>query len=71
MLESYPSLLVKQQVETLQVFSGLETNNRYRVIDPDGADVLYVYEESGFMARQLLRTHRHIREGVKALFRLV
>ena len=58
MLESYPSLLVKQQVETLQVFSGLETNNRYRVIDPDGADVLYAYEESGFMARQLLRTHR-------------
>ena len=58
MLESFPSLMVKQQVESLQVFSGLETNNKYRVLDMDGADVLYAYEESGFMARQLMRTHR-------------
>lgn len=58
MLESYPSLMVKQQVESLQVFSGLETNNKYRILDLDGADVAYAYEESGFLARQVLRNHR-------------
>lgn len=58
MLESYPSLMVQQQVEAMQVFSGLETNNRYRILDPDGTEVLYASEQSGFLARQLLRTHR-------------
>lgn len=35
MLESYPSVTVRQQVEPLQVFTGLEAKNRYRIIDPD------------------------------------
>ena len=58
MLEAYPSLLIEQQVEPLQVFTGLETKNRYRIIEPGGSDVLYAYEESGFMGRQFLGTHR-------------
>ena len=58
MLESYPSITVRQQVETLQVFTGIETNNRYRILDPDGTDILFAYEDSGFMARQFLGNHR-------------
>ena len=58
MLESYPSVTVRQQVEPLQVFTGIETNNRYRIVDPDGADILFAYEDSGFMARQFLGNHR-------------
>ena len=58
MLESYPSVTVQQQVEPLQVFTGIETNNRYRIVDPDGADILFAYEDSGFMARQFLGNHR-------------
>ena len=58
MLELYPSLMITQQVESLQVFSGIETGNKYRIVDMDGADVAYAYEESGFLARQVLRNHR-------------
>ena len=58
MLESYPSVTVQQQVEPLQVFTGIETNNRYRIVDPDGTDILFAYEDSGFMVRQFLGNHR-------------
>ena len=58
MLESYESLWVRQQVEMLQVFTGLETQNRYKVLDPQGNDLLYAYEESGFLGRQFLGSHR-------------
>ena len=42
----------------LQVFTGFETKNRYRVLDSNGNDILYAYEESGFMGRQFLGNHR-------------
>ena len=58
MLETYQSLTVRQQMEMLQVFTGLETRNRYKVLDPEGNDTLFAYEESGFMGRQLLGGHR-------------
>ena len=58
MLESYPSVTVRQQVEPLQVFTGLEAKNRYRILDPDGTDILFAYEDSGFIARQFLGNHR-------------
>ena len=58
MLESYESLTVRQQVEPLQVFTGLETENRYKILDPAGDEILFAYEESGFMGRQFLGGHR-------------
>ena len=58
MLQNYESLRVRQQVEMLQVFTGLETENRYRIMDPNGEEVLYAYEESGFIGRMFLRGHR-------------
>ena len=58
MLENYESLTIRQSVEMLQVFIGLETRNRYRILDPEDNEVLYSYEESGFMSRQFLGGHR-------------
>ena len=58
MLETYESLTVRQSVEMLQVFTGLEAKNRYRILDPSGNELLYAYEESGFWGRQLLGGHR-------------
>ena len=58
MLENYETVTVRQEVEMLQVFTGLETKNRYKIIDPSGNDVLFAYEESGFIGRQFLGGHR-------------
>ena len=61
MLQDYPSLTVRQEVEMLQVFTGFETRNRYRVLDPNGQDVLYAYEESGTLSRLFLQSHRPLK----------
>lgn len=58
MLSDHQILTVSQQVEPLQVVTGLETENRYRIVDQEGAPILFAYEESGFMTRQILRGHR-------------
>ena len=58
MLETYERITVRQQVEPLQAFTGLEMNNRYAVIDDDGEDILFAYEESSFLGRQFLGSHR-------------
>ena len=58
MLEKYESLTVRQQVEILQVFTGLETENRYKILDPNDNELLFAYEGSGFMGRQFLGGHR-------------
>lgn len=60
MLSNHSVLSVIQQVEPLQVVTGIETENRYRVVDREGEPILFAYEESGFMSRQLLRGHRPI-----------
>ena len=58
MLQGLQSLKVQQQVEMLQVFTGLETANRYKVLDSNGNDLMFAYEESGFLGRQFLGGHR-------------
>lgn len=58
MLEVCETLVVRQEIEPLQVFSGLETENRYKVLDPGEQVICFAYEESGFMARQFLKGHR-------------
>ena len=57
-LTQYQELVVRQQVEHLEVFTGFETANRYNVSTPDGELLLYAYEESGWLSRQFLRNHR-------------
>ena len=58
MLSHHDVLTVSQQVEPLQVVTGLETENRYRIVDHEGTPILFAYEESWFMRRQILRGHR-------------
>ena len=58
MLQNYQKLTVRQEVEMLQVFTGFETRNRYRILDPNGQDVLYAYEESGTLSRMFLQSNR-------------
>ena len=58
MLDSHERITVRQQVEPLQVFAGLEMKNRYAVIDDDGNDLLFAYEDSSFIGRQFLGSHR-------------
>ena len=57
-LTQYQDLIVRQQVEHLEVFTGIETANRYTVSTPEGEELLHAYEESGWMARLFLKTHR-------------
>ena len=57
-LTQHSELVVRQVVEHLEVFTGLETQNRYRVSTPEGEELLYMYEQSGFLGRQFLKTHR-------------
>ena len=57
-LTRYQELVVRQEVEPLEVFTGFETSNRYSVMTPQGDTLLYAYEESGWLGRQFLRTHR-------------
>ena len=58
MLQEYEHIIVRQQVEPLQVFTGLEMSNRYAVVDEQGGDILFAYEESNFIGRQFLGSHR-------------
>ena len=57
-LTRHPEIVVRQQVEVLEVFTGFETANRYVVSTPEGEQLLYAYEESGWLSRQFLKTHR-------------
>ena len=56
-LTRHPEIVVRQQVEVLEVFTGFETANRYVVSTPEGEQLLYAYEESGWLSRQFLKTH--------------
>ncbi len=57
-ITQYPELIVKQQVEVLEAFTGFETQNRYAIETPEGENLLYAFEESGFLGRQFLRKNR-------------
>ena len=57
-LTKYREIFVRQQVEHLEVFTGFETANRYIVSTPEGEQLLYAYEESGWLSRQFLKAHR-------------
>ena len=57
-LTQYEELVVRQRVEHLEVFTGFETANRYTVSTPEGEQLLYAYEESGWLGRQFLKNHR-------------
>ncbi|MDA1188640.1 MAG: phospholipid scramblase-related protein [Chloroflexi bacterium] len=57
-LADHKEFIVRQKVEGIEVFTGFETSNRYTVSSGSGEPVLYAYEESNWLARQFLATHR-------------
>ncbi len=57
-LTQHPELYVKQEIEHLEVFTGYETKNRYSVRTPEGQQLLYAFEESGLLGRNILSSHR-------------
>ncbi len=57
-LTQHQELVVSQQVEHLEAFTGFETANRYNILTADGQHLLYAFEESGALSRQFLGTHR-------------
>ncbi len=66
-LTRYSELVIRQQVEHLEIFTPFETANRYSVHSPDGAQLMYAYEESGDISRQFAGSHRalsvHVVDG--------
>ena len=57
-LANHRELVVRQTREMLEVFTGFETANRYRILTPEGQEVMYAYEDSGFLGRQFLGNNR-------------
>ena len=57
-LSEHKELVVRQEVERLEAFTGLETENQYSVSTPEGDQLLYAYEESDSMGRIFLNSHR-------------
>ena len=57
-LTRYPELVIRQQIEQMEIFTPFETANRYSVHTSDGAQLMYAYEESGNISRQFAGSHR-------------
>ncbi len=57
-LADYQELVVRQTKEMLEIFTGFETANRYRVLTPEGEEAMFAYEESGMLSRQFMGSHR-------------
>ena len=66
-LTRYSELVIRQQVEQMEIFTPFETANRYSVHTSDGAQLMYAYEESGGLSRQFAGSHRalsiHVVDG--------
>ena len=66
-LTRYSELVIQQQVEQLEIFTGFEGANRYSVHTSDGAQIMYASEESGNLSRQFGGSHRalsmHVVDG--------
>ena len=57
-LTRYSELVIRQQIEQMEIFTPFETANRYSVLTSDGAQLMYAYEESGDLTRQFAGSHR-------------
>ena len=73
-LAAAQTLLITQQKEMVEIFTGFETKNRYIVTDENGRQVYFAAEEgTGFLSRYFLKSSRpwtiHVvrPDGTKAL----
>lgn len=66
-LTRYSELVIRQQVEQMEIFTPFETANRYSVHSSDGAQLMHAYEESGDLSRQFGGSRRgltiHVVDG--------
>jgi len=54
-------VIVKQEIETIEIFTNFETKNKYSINTEDGKQLYYAYEDgSNFFIRQILGSHRPI-----------
>jgi len=54
-------VIIQQEKEMLEIFTGIETKNRYSVNSETGEQLLYAYEESNTAARIFLKKRRPLR----------
>lgn len=64
MLENFDTITVNQKIEAIEALTGIETRNKYAILDPNDTEILYAYEESSFLARLILRGHRPLRINI-------
>jgi hypothetical protein len=57
-LAQVDQLIVCQQVEIMEVLTGIETQNKYKVCNTLGQDIYFAAEKSEILARQCLRSSR-------------
>ena len=59
-LESVDAFAVSQEKEWVEIFTGFETRNRYRVLDASGTELLYIAGEAegSFWTRNILQSIR-------------
>ncbi|OWF44076.1 phospholipid scramblase 1-like [Mizuhopecten yessoensis] len=57
-LTNMDQLIIKQQLETLEVFTGWETANKYKLLNSQGQQVYFAAEESGMCERQCCGSSR-------------
>jgi uncharacterized protein YxjI len=58
---SQNKIVVKQELEPIEIFTGFETKNKYSVCDESGKKLCYAFEESGFLGRQFLGRNRPLK----------
>lgn len=46
-------VVVSQKIENIEIFSNLETKNRYAILNENGQELYYAFEKTGFFTRQL------------------
>ncbi|MCY3544741.1 MAG: phospholipid scramblase-related protein [Chloroflexi bacterium] len=66
-LTRYSELVIRQQIEQMEIFTPFETANRYGVYTAGGTQLMHAYEESGGISRQFAGSRRalsiHVVEG--------
>jgi len=60
-MELPSKVIVKQEKEMLEVFTGFETRNKYSINSVDGKQLYYAYEESSGWVRYFLKKKRPLK----------
>ena len=57
---NHQKLIIKQKLEKLEAFTGIETKNKYQILLETGEEILFAYEESNTFARLILKRKRKL-----------